>query len=318
MRPEVKTTRGGGFTLIELLVVIAIIAILIGLLLPALGAARRSSRAIVCSSNMRQMGVASSMYSDDWRGYIPAFSWKGGQENDSPYEDLQFPLNDNLAMSDQATSIIRERTGRDLSRSFWYSGLWFTHLVFLDYLTGNLEEPVAACPEDAEQVTRSETPAEDFVGSSIKRKFESSYETAVTVYSADTAADGREPMNQHEQAWLDFRRSSSYLLSRRRVVVAFPSSKVYMFDSYSRHGKSSEDQLFFIPGTSQPILMFDGSVNRRETDDSNPGFQPLNPEDPGPTMIRVNDDELYPGVYRWTRGGLRGVDFGGKEIGTGQ
>ncbi len=76
--------------------------------------------------------------------------------------------------------------------------------------------------------------------------------------------------------------------------------------------------MFFLPGTSQPILMFDGSVNRRETDDSNPGFQPLNPGDPGPTMIKVGDDEFYPGVYRWTRGGLRGIDFGGKEIGTGQ
>jgi len=66
--------RPPGFTLIELLVVIAIIALLIGILLPALGAARDSARKMKCQANTRSMGTIMALYANDWRDTYPVFT----------------------------------------------------------------------------------------------------------------------------------------------------------------------------------------------------------------------------------------------------
>src|SRR5688572_29386011 len=66
MRPSATAA----FTLVELLVVIGIIALLVGILMPTLGAARAQARAVACMSNIRQIAVAAQMYANETKRYV--------------------------------------------------------------------------------------------------------------------------------------------------------------------------------------------------------------------------------------------------------
>ncbi len=147
-RSDPRPGRPRGFTLIELLVVISIIALLIGILIPALGKARESSRRVKCLANLKGIGVGVSIYMQDVsKGILPLVRPlnDGSNTNDPSLLDI---LSD---YTDSATPFKRgendwvvadpwlcpsDRGGRDEATNF--VPLWQSNGTSYEYVAGQL------------------------------------------------------------------------------------------------------------------------------------------------------------------------------------
>lgn len=92
---EKRSMNARKFTILELLIVIGIIAILAGVLLPALNSARRKAKDMSCVSNMKQIGIALNGYADDWASYTPLAEDDGNSP--TPYYKWQDKLANYIA-----------------------------------------------------------------------------------------------------------------------------------------------------------------------------------------------------------------------------
>jgi prepilin-type N-terminal cleavage/methylation domain-containing protein/prepilin-type processing-associated H-X9-DG protein len=87
---HLRVRQPRGFTLVELLVVIGIIAVLIAILLPALGRAREQSRTVACLSNLRQIGQAAQLYAAQNQGYtVPGYTDFSAKTSNGVYLDAE-------------------------------------------------------------------------------------------------------------------------------------------------------------------------------------------------------------------------------------
>ena len=106
----------GAFTLIELLVVVAIIAILAGLLFPALTGSREESRRAYCRNNLRQIGLGIAMYRDDHGEQSPLYLFKPGSDTGFPGGILSIL---NLISVGRISLSVRQIGREDASPSIW-------------------------------------------------------------------------------------------------------------------------------------------------------------------------------------------------------
>jgi len=293
--------RRTGFTLIELLVVISIIALLIGILLPAIGKARDSAKVAISQSNLKNFGTAHATYASEWGGrqwttaiddlaiHFPAPS--GNYSAPQPPVPLGFTRDGDHASTTQGWAIT----------PMWFGGgncslgsfRAFHTKPFNQYINSKVYDPIFWAPKDYttdDQIQQwIEDPGEWVSGASF---FFSSYCTSVAAQVSPDVYRGQQD-NGSESPWAFAAGFRSPNLSAAR----FPDQKTHMLEHYWLQNNPSEA----IPGTggvpwffnlgpdSTPATLFyDGHVRmmsvREAVQSSNrveaQGADPLDADDP--------------------------------------
>jgi prepilin-type N-terminal cleavage/methylation domain-containing protein len=345
-----------GFTLIELLVVIAIIALLIGILLPAMGEAKRSSRLTKCLAKYQQIGVGMHTYAVSYQDKIVSFSWTRTVYGSSQFADLQGPFGNDLAASSaQAIDIIRRRvplTAADMPpQAAWIPQILYNHLALVEDQDWKVATPNVICPEDVARNRWSRSWQAYSSGAANPRPTvnwqrwfaSASYNFVPASMSPDSGPGVITNAGAHN-TYTPI--TNPNVIGKRKLMeVESPAAKVAVFDNEARHfGKRSWHSTY--PEAKQPLLFFDGHARtysngtpiltgatfisgpQRKGSPMNPGWDPRFPntsnfftynyttpqvwEAPLRNGTRVGSDPVM-GYFRYTRGGLKGVDVESPE-----
>jgi prepilin-type N-terminal cleavage/methylation domain-containing protein len=299
------------FTLIELLIVIAIIALLIGILLPAIGGARKSARMAVCMSNMRQFAVATASYAAENKDRLFNYSWIRGTPIPPDFSRFlkvssQYADNDMHGAAMQFTYVMQKRLNFKDPEKFampenWFPYVFYSHIPLMDYMSSQMPSPVAACPEDKSlQMLQREYTNVDAAGIPLppnsgeldarwRFPFRMTYTIHSSHYSVDKkysgmGEDGRSktaPIVYSESGGMRFSDNVNNpaqiltgSLGRKRLTdIRFPSQKTWLSDNYGRHfGRTAT--FYADPACRQPLGFYDSSVRVFMTGDTNPGWNP--------------------------------------------
>jgi len=312
------------FTILELLVIIGIIALIIGILLPSLGSnCPGSPPNVVAQANLRSLLTGSINYA--------------GDHNDKIFS---------LTSSQQATDILTRATGRPFELNPTHEPmlrLRYSHLVLINWLTDHQPEPIAASPFDSNLINWQEHPLgyldtpNDFpYGNGLPTKagydmdpiwtdpalvqlwpFASSYQVVPNAWLDDT--DPRYTPSPNSPHHMIDTGSQTAIGGRRMTQVAFPSSKVFMYEEFD-YAIESKPLYASDPSATINLAFFDGSVRQERVKNANSAFDKDNPSAvwQQPYLPLENFPEPRGGLgdstpldlrFRWTKGGLACIDY---------
>jgi prepilin-type N-terminal cleavage/methylation domain-containing protein/prepilin-type processing-associated H-X9-DG protein len=228
-----------GFTLIELLVVIAIIALLISILLPSLGEAKRMASRVKCSANLHGLGQAMAIYTNQYSDAIPGSGWTTGgfmfpnlQGSGNAVAQVNPALNDNNLPNICGPTDFMSPLADMMGIEFDHGAALSSRLARFEALR---RSKIFMCPDNSIEATPFGTPAVS-VGPML-----SYIEPTAFIYSAALTS------SSNGLRWVNFNYVLPNSYHPKVGLVGSPSEKIFLADGgkYSKTNTPPDINLFY-------------------------------------------------------------------------
>jgi len=329
--------RTRGFTLVELVVVCAAVALVCVVGAPGMSQARRSAGLAGSLASLKKIGEVGGSYLADFDDQLWSFTWSRN-EHPTDYLDLRNPPDNPSAVMYQTVDIIRRLSGdEDIPKlDNRFRPIFTSTLVLADYWGDKLPAEWMVSPGDSIRLEWLQHPDDppnfgEHGGGAweiIFGFYGSSYGLMPAFFAPNEKVGTQLTAYQYKP-------NHPVLLvpygiefgGQRGADVLSPAHKVQVAERESfYHGVRS---VYYLHPTARvPLLMADGSASPRTTADANTSFHPNFPDDQSrgtlldyvphpayeaPTVGGGTRDLNLEGYYKWTRRGLRGIDFSGER-----